>query len=187
MANHLSISDVVVPLHELASTATTGDHENYRWETINKTLKAFLPTVPLVTLPAKKPLYGTVSRVGMIRRFYNETVAFILDGRPRTMDINIWWGIVNDMTGYMNAFHEKHNVGTVHNVSAEYYFMMPKLNTAQFASQAVQDKDVDKRLLSYAHCDIVQMWMTRGNGMDDMFMTLSMLSKIYWCMENSSL
>lgn len=122
-------------------------------------------------------LYDEYPQVGFtFNTFYNETVAFLLDGKRRSTSIGQWSVL---MTSYMNDIRNtktvEHTGGLGSRLTAAAFGRAGKVRNMGSAHQTWK---ADSRLLSYADHELLARWMTRPNGLSDMISSLAVFLKI---------
>lgn len=122
-------------------------------------------------------LYDEYPQVGFtFNTFYNESVAFLLDGKRRSTSIGQWSVL---MTSYMNDVHNtksvEHTGGLGSRLIAAAFGRAGKVRDM---GKAHQSWTADARLLSYADHELLARWMTRPNGLSDMISSLAVFLKI---------
>lgn len=122
-------------------------------------------------------LYDGFEQIGFtFNSFYNETMAFVLDGKPRIMNTGTYSTIltayVNDVAGTQKAAQ----FGTLGASILNSTF--GRSGTVRSYGEVHQTDKVDKRALSYADHELLERWITRVNGLSDMVTSLAVFLKI---------
>ncbi|QXO09490.1 hypothetical protein pEaSNUABM11_00066 [Erwinia phage pEa_SNUABM_11] len=122
-------------------------------------------------------LYDEYPQIGFtFNQFYNETVAFVLDGKRRDMSVGQWSVL---MQQYMNDVHGTKYVRQTGSLGS-------RMMAASFGDSGKvrnlgpshQTLTPDTRLLSYADHELLAQWLTRVNGLSDMVSSLAVFLKI---------
>lgn len=122
-------------------------------------------------------LYDGFEQIGFtFNSFYNETMAFVLDGKPRIMNTGTYSSIlsayINDVAGTQHAAQ----FGTLGASILNSTF--GRAGTVRSYGPAHQCDKADTRALSYADHELLAQWLTRVNGLSDMVTSLAVLLKI---------
>lgn len=139
---------------------------------------AILPRFKLMaSVSVQQVLYDEFPQVGFtFNTFYNETVAFLLDGERRLTSIGQYSVI---FAAYMNDIHGTKYVKQTGSLGsrmiASSFGDSGKVRTMGKAHQSLSP---DVRLLSYADHELLARWLTRVNGLSDMISTLAVFLKI---------
>jgi len=148
---------------------------------IHETLTAAAVILPYFRLlgaeSVQQVLYDEFPQIGFtFNTFYNETVAFVVDGKKRPTNVGTWSVL---MSTYMNDVHgtkyvqEKGSLGS--RMMSAAFGQAGKVRNMGTQHQTMQP---DTRLLSYADHELLARWMTRTNGLSDMIMSLAVFLKI---------
>lgn len=157
------------------------------WDSIHKTIEACAPLIHLMRAPViGYPLDGISDSAGLVKRFYNETVGFIM-GEERTISIVVWEGLINDVTNFNDSATWPESVGSAGSLGARLEFYSKSPSNDKVVSPSFKHNGIRNDLLSYAHRDILHKWIHRKNGIDDMLFSLVLMAKIYSVYEHSSL
>lgn len=157
------------------------------WESIHKSIEACAPLIYLMRAPViGHPLDGISDSAGLVKRFYNETVGFIM-GEERTINIVVWEGLINDITNFNDSVTWQDAVGSSGSIGAHYEYFAKPPSKNKVVSPSFKHDGIRNDLLSYAHRDILHKWIHRTNGIDDMLFSLVMMAKIYSVYKHSSL
>lgn len=157
-------------IEDLVSLVQTKRMESRSFETIDQIMKVCAKAIPVVyQVPTQADNYFSNETMGTMFRFYNETVKYIMEGTPRSMPLNSWKAIIEDIAKDWSVIESRGgNIGG--GVIKQPTFKRPTVSTDR-----LKEINVDKSLLSYAHHDIVYKWIERENGVDDMLITLHLL------------
>lgn len=164
-----TVVDKLVALETLFTHKTI---ESRKFSTIHNVIETCAILIPMIRhIAAKEVVGGVLCDSDTVRRYYNESVGFIL-GEPRPIRNEVWSGIINDIY----AKSPKGLVGNAGSITAQRFVRRGgdnKVSAPNFGDIALR-----KELLSYAHRDILHMWMLRPNGIDDMLRTLTSFAKV---------
>ncbi len=161
--------------------------QSRRWEHIHETIDACASVIHLVRAPVVgHPLDGITDSAGLVKRFYNETVGFIM-GEKRTINLEVWEGLINDITGYKDKQSWNEMCGSKGSIGANQMMFSHDRSSDFVASSNVVHKGIREDLLLYAHRDILHKWINRQNGIDDMLYSLVLMAKIYSVYRHTSL
>jgi len=150
-------------------------------ELIHTTLEAAAVILPYFKMMGaeslQQVLYDDYPQIGFtFNTFYNETVAFLMDGKRRDMNVGQWSVLIqqymNDVRGTKNV-RETGSLGS-RMIAASY----GKSGQVRNLGTAHQSLVADTRLISYADHELLARWMTRVNGVSDMFSSLAVFLKI---------
>lgn len=150
-------------------------------ELIHSTLPAVAVVLPYFRLAAaesvQQVLYDEYPQIGFtFNTFYNETVAFILDGKRRSTNVGTWSVL---MSTYMRDVHGTKYVEETGSIGARMVSAaFGKAGQVRSMGKALQTMQPDLRLLSYADHELLARWMTRTNGLSDMITSLAVFLKI---------
>jgi hypothetical protein len=168
----------IVQLDDLWTLFQANPMQARRFETIHSVIEVCATLIPLMSgFAAKPPVTGALYDSDTVRRFYNESVGFIL-GEGRPIRLELWAGIINDI--YDTP--KEGLVGNKGSITGQQFARFKGDN--RVTAPSFGQGHVRKELLSYAHRDILHMWLLRKNGIDDMLQTLTALSKIYAVMDH---
>lgn len=149
-------------------------HDDYL---IRKALKAASVLIPefraMCYANVQGFLYEEYRQIGStFNDFYNETVAFIVDDKKRTVDIVNYASILNT---YMRGLASTEHVLNSGSIAANTMNSIMGISGSvkNYGNNALQSVNVDNRLLSYADHELLACWMTRRNGVSDMINSLS--------------
>lgn len=109
---------------------------------------------------------------GTVRRFFNETVAFITGSKARPIRIESWDGIIRDIVRQYDLTQTQ--IGNVGSLSVS-----RSIERRGLTAGSVGDSEVDKTLLSYGHDKIMLKWIVREDGVYDMLKTIMLLASVY--------
>ncbi len=140
------------------------------WESIDDAMQICANGIDLVRNFAAIQDSLSCKSYGTIRKFYNETVDLILNGTPRKVNIQSWLTIFADING--DVIVDDSSIG---NIGAT-LVRAGEVSIHQPSPTSLKTQDVDIRLLSYAHCDIITKWISRENGLDDMLFSLFIIA-----------
>lgn len=164
----------IARLTELSTLFQTNTLQARRFESIHSVINVCAGMINLMRMFAAQPIVNGVSYdSNTVIRFYNETVGFIL-GESRPIRMEIWSGIINDIYDQTPDGLVGNN-GSVQ--AAEKWGRLKGDNV--LTAPSFGQTSIRKELLSYAHRDILHMWLLRPNGIDDMLHALTAISKIY--------
>lgn len=150
-------------------------------EVIHKTLEAAAVVLPYFRLMAadslQQVLYDEYPQVGFtFNTFYNESVAFLLDGKRRNVTLGQWSTL---LSSYMNDVRNTKNVEQTGGLGSRLLAAaFGRRGTVRNMGSAHQSIECSKRLLSYADHELLARWMTRPNGLSDMISSLAVFLKI---------
>lgn len=179
--------DCLNSMNECVSLFRQNPLQSRSWEAIDKTINACAPIVCLMRAPViGHPLDGMSDSAGLIKRFYNETVGFIM-GEERTINLVVWEGLINDVTNFNDTATWQDRVGSTGSIGAHLNFFSKPPSKNKVVSASFKQDGIRNDLLSYAHRDILHKWIHRKNGIDDMLFSLVLMAKIYSVYEHSSL
>jgi len=119
-----------------------------------------------------------------VRRFINDTVGFIL-GESRSINIIVWEGLMDDISNYPVIKNQQSGVGT--KGSGGNPFIKPYIAGRGIVAPSIGSDSIRKDILLYAHRDILKMWLSRVNGVDDMLSTITSLAKLYYSLITENL
>ena len=180
-------SDCLNIMNECVSLFRQNPMQARSWESIHNAINACAPIIYLMRAPViGHPLNGITGSAGLIKRFYNETVGFIM-GEERTINLVVWEGLINDVTNYNDSATWPDRVGSAGSIGAHLDFYAKPPSTNKVVSSSFKHDGIRNDLLSYAHRDILHKWIHRKNGVDDMLFSLVLMAKIYSVYEHSSL
>jgi len=150
-------------------------------EIIHNTLPAVAIVLPYFRLVAaesvQQVLYDEYPQIGFtFNTFYNETVAFLLDGKRRTISVGTFSVL---MSTYMRDVQGTKYVAEAGSIGARMVnAAFGKSGQVRSMGKAIQSMQPDLRLLSYADHELLARWMTRTNGLSDMITSLAVFLKI---------
>lgn len=150
-------------------------------EVIHAVLPAVAVVLPYFRLAAaesvQQVLYDEYPQIGFTyNTFYNETVAFLLDGKRRTTTVGTWSVL---MTSYMNDVRGTKYVEPNGSIGARMISAaFGRAGKVREFGKSLQSMQADQRLLSYADHELLARWMTRTNGLSDMITSLAVFLKI---------
>ncbi|HHS7556396.1 TPA: hypothetical protein ACTPQ1_004688 [Salmonella enterica] len=150
-------------------------------ELIHETLGAAAVVLPYFRLMAaesvQQVLYDEYPQVGFtFNTFYNETAAFLLDGKRRTVSTGQWSVL---LVSYMNDVHSTKQVEHTGSLGSRLLAAaFGRSGSVRSMGKAHQTYQADTRLLSYADHELLARWMTRPNGLSDMISSLAVFLKI---------
>lgn len=174
-------------MNECVSLFRQNSMQSRSWDSIHKTIDACAPLIYLMRAPViGHPLNGISDSAGLVKRFYNETVGFIM-GEERTINIVVWECLINDITNFTDAATWPTRVGSAGSIGAHLDFYAKPPSKDKVVSSSFKHDGIRNDLLSYAHRDILHKWIHRKNGIDDMLFSLVLMAKIYSVYEHSSL
>lgn len=179
MTSIASIESSIRQLDDLCELFQTHPMQARRFDTINSVIEVCASILPIVRGFASKPPQGALYDSDTVRRFYNETVGFIL-GEARPIRVEIWAGLINDI--YDTP--KEGLVGNSGSITGKQFHRLKGDN--RVTAPSFGHTTVRKELLSYAPRDILHMWLTRKNGIDDMLISLTALAKVYAVMDTRS-
>lgn len=105
------------------------------------------------------------------RRFYNDAVKYIVTGE-RTIRPEHWLSMIKGIFPECSVpMDNRANNGNVQAV-----FLFGEAHGRLAVSPKVQNSSLDQSLLSYAHCDVLQQWITRPNGLSDLILTCTTMA-----------
>ena len=186
-ANPELSSDCLNLMNECVSLFRQNPMQARSWESVHNTINACAPIIHLMRAPViGHPLNGITDSAGLVKRFYNETVGFIM-GEERTINLVVWEGLINDVTNYNDSATWPDRVGSSGSIGARLDFYAKPPSTNKVVSSSFKHDGIRNDLLSYAHRDILHKWIHRKNGIDDMLFSLVLMAKIYSVYEHSSL
>lgn len=144
---------------------------------IRRVLKAaavILPEFKLMSVDRVQSfLYDEYKQIGStFNDLYNETAAFIIDGKRRNVDIANYAQMLNTYMRGLKSTEEVKDSGSISANTLNSIFGRSD-SVKNYGSEAMQSITVDRRLLSYADHELLASWMTRRNGISDMINTLS--------------
>jgi len=169
-------------MNECVSLFRSHTSESREWQHISSVIEVSSKMLHLMQLPVTKPeTFGCSENIGVLTRFFNESVNFILTGK-RTIRIEVWEGIINDATGY----RDHTLIGNNGSIGSGMLGWTSKQMPPKVVSDSFKDRGIRNDLLSYAHRDVLHKWIHQPNGIDDMLYTLVLMAKIYTVYKNSS-
>lgn len=150
-------------------------------EVIHGVLPAVAVVLPYFRLAAaesvQQVLYDEYPQIGFtFNTFYNESVAFLLDGKRRTTTVGTFSVL---LTSYMSDVRGTKYVQETGSIGARMVSAaFGKAGTVRDFGKQLQSMQADQRLLSYADHELLARWMTRTNGLSDMITSLAVFLKI---------
>lgn len=141
-------------------------------------IAAVLPYFRLVSAEAsQKVMYDEFPQIGFtFNTLYNETVAFVVDGKKRSTDLVTWSTLI---ATYMNDVRSTKYVRENGSLGARMISAaFGRSGTVRNMGTAHQSLTADQRLLSYADHELLARWLTRVNGLSDMVATLAVFLKL---------
>lgn len=119
-------------------------------------------------------LYDEYKQIGFsLNSFYNETVEFIVRGKPRGMNISQWQSIMvayaNDLKGVDKPKWDAAGVNMLRTA------WLGINGTVRDYGVAHQSSSVNSELLSYADHELFDLWISRPNGITDMARAMSII------------
>lgn len=150
-------------------------------EVIHTVLPAVAVVLPYFRMTAaervQQVLYDEYPQIGFtFNTFYNETVAFLLDGKRRSTTVGTWSVL---MSSYMHDVQGTKYVEQTGSIGARMVSAaFGKAGKVREFGKALQSMQADQRLLSYADHELLARWMTRTNGLSDMITSLAVFLKI---------
>lgn len=125
----------------------------------------------------QRVLYDDFKQLGYtFNAFYNETIAFVLDGKRRQSGTGSYASIIqaylNDITSTMHA----DDFGSLGAAILNSTF--GRSGTVRSMGPVNYSIKPDMRALSYADHELLAQWITRVNGLSDMVTSLSVFLKI---------
>lgn len=108
--------------------------------------------------------------------FYNETVDFIIDAKPRKHLIVNWFTILNMYLNDLKSMKHLKDSGSLGANIMNATF--GKAGEIAHMGTALQTTKVSTNLLSYADQDILYMWLRRKDGFNDMIKSISLFLKV---------
>lgn len=163
------------------------------WDKIHNVVQLCSKFIYLVHEFGKNPPKAISDDAATSLRFYNESVDFIL-GKRRPIRIETWRGIIENISGVLDRHGEKSNVGTLGTggnpfigrrktqdtvVSMGAIGASEKISANGNVASSFGSYEVKRDLLSYELEDIMSMWISRENGIDDMLFTLGSLAELH--------
>lgn len=153
-----------------------GGQYTRRWEHIDALLQTCAPYVWLIRDAALGRLSeSTRSNVAPIIRFYNDTVHYILGGH-RVVSVQTWDDVVRtalDQGSIEPTRQRAGNIGT--QILANY---TTDVDCQNAITSQVKPK-LRREILNLSDADIITMWITRQNGIDDMAHSLALFAQVY--------
>tara|TARA_Y100001956_G_scaffold20934_1_gene20546 strand:+ start:857 stop:1390 length:534 start_codon:yes stop_codon:yes gene_type:complete len=130
----------------------------------------------LASADVQKVLYDDYTQIGYtLNSFYNETVAFIVEGKRRQTSIQTWESIfqayANDLSN-VDAVKKDESLGAMILNS-----IFRRSGTVRNYGSEHQSVEVSEELLSYADHEVFDLWISRDNGISDMARAMSILLK----------
>lgn len=171
--------DALNTMNECVSLFRNNPVRARSWEGVEATINACAHHIPLMRMAVMGCEFGDSVRDSIARKFYNETVGFIL-GEKRTVNVIGWEGLINDLTGFNDEARWATNMpGSVGSIGSRQLGRYRSWALSPLTSEEMKSHYIRGEMLSYAHRDILKMWMLRPNGLDDMLFSLVMMAKIF--------
>lgn len=150
-------------------------------EVIHDVLEACAVVLPRFKLmcvdSVQNVLYDGFEQIGFtFNTFYNETVAFVLDGKPRIMNTGTYSSIIQAYINDVASTQKSDDFGSLGMSILNSTF--GRAGTVRSMGPVHQTRVVDQRALSYADHELLARWVTRVNGLSDMVTSLSVFLKI---------
>lgn len=122
-------------------------------------------------------LYDDFKQLGFtFNSFYNETMAFVLDGKRRSMGTGNYSSIIQAYMNDIRSTTSAEDFGSLGMAILNSTF--GRSGTVRSMGPVHQSIVPDVRALSYADHELLAQWITRVNGLSDMITTLSVFLKI---------
>ena len=150
-------------------------------DTVHNVLRAAAAILPrwrlLAAESVQEVMYTEYPQIGFtINSCYNETVAFLLENKPRCTPLACWATMMStymrDVAGTTEV--EKNNSIGARLIAASF----GRAGKVRDMGKSHQSTTIDKRLLSYADHELLALWMTRKDGFADMISTLAVFISI---------
>lgn len=122
-------------------------------------------------------MYAEYPQIGFtINSYYNETVAFVVDNKPRSTPLASWSTLIEtylrDLKG-TEMVEDNQSIGG-RLIAASF----GRAGTVRNMGKSHQATVIDTRLLSYADHELLAQWLTRKDGFADMISTLAVFISI---------
>ena len=149
--------------------------------TVHKVLRACAVILPrwrmIGSQSVQDVMYAQYPQIGFtINSYYNESVAFIVENKRRSVPIVSWSHLIETYLRDVAGTTEVEKPGSLgaRLLSAAY----GRAGKVRDMGKPHQATGVDKRLLSYADHELLAQWLTRTDGFADMVSTLAVFISI---------